>query len=150
MLGVNEIKSNEEIPTSVVISLCEGLMCRIEEPDMRRLLRTDNDRYYRTLKTQFKRLDDRYPGLFNMIIQYGRKSPQGLEIMPQIIEMLEQRDAIFVKMKLNPEMSREDAGREEDKSVDYTYAQRYVRPAIGAERFDSIVKPPDERDDNIQ
>jgi hypothetical protein len=148
MLGVNEIKSAEEIPTDTVIGLCEGLLTRMEEADMRRMVRTDKDRYYRTLKTQFKRLDDRYPGIFNMLIQYGRRNPQGLEIMPQIEKMLRQRDAIFSRMKQNPEMSREDAGKDEDKAVDYTYAQRYVRPAIGAERFDSIVKPPEEREED--
>lgn len=142
MLGVNQINSTEDIPTETVIALCEGLLTRMEEPDMRRLLRTDTDRYFRTLKTQFKQLDDRYPGIFNMLIQYGRKNPQGLEIMPQITKMLRQRDAIFSKMKQNPEMSREEAGKEEDKAVDYTYAQRYVRPAIGEERFDSIVENP--------
>lgn len=144
MLGVNEIKSTEEIPTETVIGLCEGLLTRMEEGDMRRLLRTDKDRYYRTLKTQFKRLDGRYPGIFNMLIQYGRTNPQGMEIMPQITMMLKQRDAIFARMNQNPEMSREDAGLQEDKDVDYTYAHRYVRPAIGADRFDNIVKAPGE------
>jgi len=144
MLGVNEVRSNEEISTETVIGLCEGLLIRMEEPDMRRMLRTDKDRYYRTLKTQFKRLDDRYPGIFNMLIQYGRKNPQGLDIMDQITKMLRQRDMIFARMRANPEMSREEAGEKEDKQVDYTYAHRYVRPAIGADRFDSIVQNPDE------
>ena len=38
------------------------------------------------------------------------------------------------------------AGEDEDKAVDYEYAHLYVRPAIGADRFDSIVKPPSERE----
>ena len=143
MLGVNEIRSNEDIPTEIVLGLCEGLLMRMEQPDMRRLLTTDKDRYYRSLKTQFKVLDDRYPGIFNMLIQYGRKNPQGLDIMEQISKMLRQRDTIFARMKKNPELSREEAGESEDKNVDYTYAHRYVRPALGADKFDSIVQKPE-------
>lgn len=140
MLGVNEVRSNEDIPTNTVIALCEGLLSRMEEPDMRRMVKTDKDRYYRSLKTQFKRLDDRYPGIFHMLIQYGRINPQGLDIMEQITTMLRQRDAIFAKMKQNPELSREDAGAQEDKAVYDTYDYRYVRPAFGEERFDNIMK----------
>ena len=142
MLGVNEIKTHEELSTDTIIALCESLLTTMEEADMRRLKQTDTDRYYRTLKTQFKRLDDRYPGIFNVLIQYGRKNPQGHDVMEQIIMMLRKRDSIFQRMKQNPEMTREVAGEQEDKAVDYTYAQRYVRPAIGADRFDSIVKDP--------
>jgi hypothetical protein len=138
MLGVNEIKSDEEIPSSTIIALCEGLLCKMEEPDIRRLRNADPDRYFRSLQTQFKRLNDRYPGIFNLLTQYGRKTPQGADIMARIKEMIGYRDQIVAG-----EINRDKA----DKEIDYKYAYEFVRPAIGNERFDTIVKPPNERED---
>lgn len=135
MQGVNEIRSNEEIPADIIVALCEGLLCKIEEPEMKRKRQTDPDLYYRSLKTQFKRLDDRYPGIFNMLVEYGRKTPQGHDIMTRIKQMIGFRDRI---------QSGED--REQfDKTIDYKYAHEFVRPAIGADRFDTIVKSPEEQ-----
>lgn len=134
MMGVNEIRSEEEIPAGTIVALCDSLLAKTEEHEMRRMRQTDPDRYYRTLKTQFKRLDDRYPGIFNMLVEYGRKTPQGADIMQRIKQMIGYRDRIV-------------AGEEReqfDKAVDYQYAHEFVRPAIGAERFDSIVKPVNE------
>ncbi len=138
MLGVNEIKSEEEIPAETIVALCESLLTRTEDPEMKRKKHSDPDSYYMTLKTQFKRLDDRYPGIFNMLIQYGRRTPQGLDIMSRIKEMIGYRDRI--KAGENRDVF--------DKAIDYKYAYDFVRPAIGTERFDSIVKPvpnPDEQ-----
>lgn len=136
MLGVNEIRSDEEIPTDQVLALCESLLGRMEDPEMARVRRRDPEGYFRTLKTQFSRLNDRYPGIFNMLVQYGRRTRDGMEIVPQIRQMLAYRD------QLNEgTITRERA----DQLVDYEYAQRYVRPVIGADRFDTIVKHPDER-----
>ena len=142
MIGVNELKSSDTIPTETIIALCDGLLAKREEPDMRRLLRTDKDRYYRTFKTQFKRLDDRYPQIFMSFLQYGRTLPDGVDLYAAITDMLYKRDSIFAKMENDPELTREEAGDVEDRDVDYVYARQYVRPAIGADRFDSIVKPP--------
>jgi hypothetical protein len=131
MMGVNEIRSDEEIPAHIIVALCDGLLVKMEEPDMRRMRQQNPDEYYRTLKTQFKRLDDRYPGVFNMLVEYGRKTPQNVDIMARIKTMIGYRDRI---------KAGED--REQfDKVVDYQYAYEFVRPAIGNERFDSIVKP---------
>jgi hypothetical protein len=135
MLGVNEIKSSEEIPTATIVALCEGLLCKMEEPDIRRLRNTDPDRYYQSLQTQFKRLNDRYPGIFNMLTRYGRKTPQGIDIMARIKEMIGYRDQI-----VSGTISREKA----DKEIDYKYAYEFVRPVVP--NFDNIVKPPNERE----
>ena len=140
MLGVNEIKSDEEIPSATIIALCEGLLCKMDEPDIRRLRNADPDRYFRSLQTQFKRLNDRYPGIFNLLTQYGRKTPQGADVMARIKEMIGYRDQI-----VTGQIDRDKA----DKEIDYKYAYEFVRPAIGTDRFDTIVKPPNERDDAV-
>ena len=135
MLGVNEIKSTEEIPTDIVVALCESLIVTMEQPDMRRLRRSDPDAYMRTLKTQYKRLTDRYPGIFNVLLQYGA------EVMPRIKKMLGFRDNIA-----SGAIERDVA----DKVVDYELAHQYVRPAIGADRFDSIVSEPEENKPTVK
>ena len=153
MLGVNEIKHWETISTPVVVALCESLMAKLEESDIRRLRSADPDRYYRSLKTQFKELDDRYPGIFNLIIQYGRCTPpipgepKGVDIIFKVRDMLQKRDAINAKMAQG--MCREDAGKKEDMEVDYVEAKRFIRgKVIPADQFDEIVKPPDQREEN--
>lgn len=135
-MSPNEIKSSENIDSKSIVALCEGLLAKMDEPEMRRLRKNDADRYLRTLKTQFKRLEDRYPGMFNMLIEYGRKTPSGEDVMARIKQLIGFRDAV-------------DAGTitkdKADEEIDYQYAHEFVRPAIGADKFDSIVKPPSER-----
>ena len=136
MLGVNEIKSDEEIPSDVIVALCDSLLVTMEEPDMRRLRRTSPDEYMRTLKMQYKRLDDRYPGIFNVLVQYGAEMPDGTQVMAMIKKMLGYRDNIA-----SGAIQRDTA----DKAVDYELAHKYVRPAIGEDRFDSIVSDPEKK-----
>lgn len=57
--------------------------------------------------------------------------------MARIKEMIGYRDQIVAG-----EIDRDKA----DKEIDYKYAYEFVRPAIGTERFDTIVKPPNERE----
>lgn len=145
MLGVNEVKNWEDLSTDTVLGLCESMLARREEADMKRMMRTDQDCYFRTMKTQFNQLDDRYPGIFNMLLQYGRTAPGGLDIMSKISDMLRKRDLIFDKMKQG--MDREDAGAQEDKQVDYDLAATYLRGKIMSdEQFDSIVPKTSEND----
>ena len=136
MLGVNEIKSHEHISTEDVLALCEGMLSDMETDEYKLMRREDPDRYFRKLKKTYKRLNDRLPGIFNVLVQYGRQTPDGFGTVERIRGMLEKRDAMDAGT-----LTREDA----DKDVDYEYAHAYVRPAIGKERFDSIVKPPEDR-----
>lgn len=137
MIGVNPINSTEEIPSDVIIGLCDGLLTKMEEPAMRRMRNADTDQYYRSLKTQFKRLDDRYPGIFLMLTQYGRQLPQGGDPMDRIKEMLQLRDKIHAGEDRLPI----------DKVVDYKYAKEFVSKVLPPGKFDEIVKPPEERED---
>lgn len=144
MLGVNEILSKEEIPTPTIIALCESMLSKMEEPEMRRLKKTDTDRYYRTLKTQFQRLDHRYPGIFNKLVEYGRTDGEGRDIMAQLTTILQQRDAIFAKMK-GDWSKREEVGAAEDKAFHSVYDGRYVRPVVGEQLYDNIMKNENEK-----
>ena len=135
MLGLNEIKSEVDLPSVKIIALCESLLEKMADTEMRRFRTTDHDRYFRTLKSQFSELNDRYPGIFNVLVQYGKKTPDGFQTMDRIREML----------RMNDEMKGGTLEREEaDKEIDYKYAYQYVRPAVP--NFDNIVKPPSERE----
>ena len=130
---VNEIKSEENLSSPQIIALCESLLSRMEHPEVKQLRHTDSDRYYRSLKTQFKQLDDRYPGIFNMLTQYGRQAPGGIDTMAKLRSMLGVYDA---------RQSGEITDEEADKAVDYDLAKKFVRPALGDSVFDNIVKDP--------
>lgn len=142
-MGVNEIRSQEDLDTPTVIALCESLLARREDAEMRRMQRQDPDRFHRMLKTQFAQLDDRYPGIFNMLIQYGRRTPSipgepnGVDIMEKLKQMLVQRDTVKAKMAAipkNPNIDegkdywnrRMEAGKEEDAAVDGVEANRFL------------------------
>lgn len=137
MLGVNEIRSKEDLDTPTVIGLCESLLARREDAEMRRMQRTDPDRFHRTLKTQFAQLDDRYPGIFNLLLQYGRRTPaipgepNGTDAMEKIRDMLAKRDAVNARMAaMDPDREywerRMEAGKDEDKAVDAEEANRFI------------------------
>jgi len=106
---------------------------RMEDTELRRYRNSDNDRYLRTLKTEFKALNDRYPAIFNILLQYGRKTPDGFDTLERITKMLQKFDEMSTGRK-----TQEQA----EKELDYEYSYQYVRPAVGAEKFDEIVKPP--------
>lgn len=137
MLGLNEIKSEVDLSSEKIVALCESLLERMADSEMRRWRTTDHDRYFRTLKTQFSELNDRYPGIFNVLVQYGRKTPDGFPTLDRIKEMLRMNDALKAGT-----LDREKA----DKEIDYKYAYQYVRPVVP--NFDNIVKPPSEREDD--
>jgi hypothetical protein len=133
MMGLNEIKSNVNLSTDKIIALCESLLERMEDPELRRYRTSDADRYLRTLKTQFKELNDRYPGIFNVLLEFGRRTPDGFDTMTRISGMLRMRDQIDAGQKTQDQA---------EKEVDYEYANVYVRPAVGSEAFDRIVPKP--------
>lgn len=136
-MSPHEIKSTENLDSATIVALCEGMLTKMEEPEMRRMRRADQDRYLRTLKTQFKRLEDRYPGMFNLIMEYGRTTPTGDNVMARIKQMIGFRDAIDTGA-----ITKDKA----DEEIDYEYARKFIRPAIGPAQFDAIVKPPAERE----
>ncbi len=136
MMSPHEIKSTTNLSTDAIVALCEGMLTRMDDPEMRRMRRGDQDRYLRVIKTQFKPLEDRYPGMFHLLMEYGRNTPSGEDTLTRIKEMLGYRDAIDTGT-----ISKEKA----DERIDYKYAREFIRPAIGAAEFDAIVKPPEQR-----
>ena len=136
MLGLNEIKSEVNLSTTTIFALCESMVARIEEADMRRLKATDQDRYLRSLKAQFKQLDDRYPAIFNILLEYGRRTPDGFNTLDRIKKMLQAYDVW--------QAADEEKKKQVEVAMEYPYAEAYVRPAVGPAIFDPIVKKPDE------
>ena len=133
MLGLNEIKSTENLSSNKIFALCESMVERMDDPELKRFRANDSDRYLRTLKTQFKALDDRYPSIFNVLLEYGRRTPDGFDTLARIKQMLNLHDKVQ-----SGETTKDNA----EKALDYEYSYQYVRPVIGAEKFDEIVKPP--------
>lgn len=137
MLGLNEIKSEENLPPQKIYALCESMVAKIEESEMRRLKHFNEDRYLRTLKTQFKELDDRYPGIFNVILSYGRTTPDGYDTLERIKKMLQMYE-------IWAETEDEEEKKQVEVVMEYPYAETYVKAAVGAHVFDKAVKPVDE------
>lgn len=140
MLGLNEIKSEVNLPSDKIIALCESMLERMDDSEMRRLRNNDGDAYVRILKTQFKELNDRYPGIFNVLLEFGRRTPDGFVTMDRISRMLRQFDAVQSGTKTKDQA---------EKEIDYEYSAVYVKPIVdklaettGAGTFDDIVKAP--------
>lgn len=140
MLGLNEIKSEVNLPSEKIIALCESMLERMDDNEMRRLRNTDGDGYLRSVRGQFKELNDRYPSIFNVLLEFGRRTPDGFSTMDRITRMLRQFDAVQAQQKTKDQA---------EKELDYEYAQVYVKPVVdklaentGVGRFDDIVKDP--------
>lgn len=140
MLGLNEIKSEVNLPSEKIIALCESMLERMDDAEMRRLRNTDGDAYLRSVRGQFKELNDRYPSIFNVLLEFGRRTPDGFSTMDRITRMLRQFDAVQAQQKTKDQA---------EKELDYEYAQVYVKPVVdklaentGVGRFDDIVKDP--------
>jgi hypothetical protein len=131
--GLNPVKSQVNLSPEKIIALCESLLERMDDTELRRIRTTDPDRYSRTLKKQFSELDDRYPSIFNALMEFGRRTPDGYDTMARIRSMLGLYSAVQSGQKTNEQA---------EKELDYEYSSIYVKPVVGAQEFDRIVKPP--------
>jgi hypothetical protein len=129
----NEIKSTVDLPKPKIIALCESMLSRMEDNDLRRIRNSDPDRFFNILSQQFTELKDRYPGIFNVLVLYGRKTPDGFDTLARIKRILQLHDTV---------VSGEKTEDEAHVELDYEYSYKYVRPALGAAEFDRIVPVP--------
>jgi hypothetical protein len=128
---INDVRSDAPIESVKVIEWCESMLTRMDE--LKPFRKDDPDRFLRTIKTEYKDLDDRLPSVFRILLEYGRKTPDGFDTLDRITRMLQKFDEMTSGRK-----TKEQA----EKELDYEYSYQYVRPVIGASKFDEIVKPP--------
>jgi len=90
-MSLNEIKSTEKMDKETILELVRQMQEAIKEPAMQQLKARDSGRYICEMQNRCSRLNDRYPGIFNMVIQYEDQFDQNKLIW--IIDLVAKRQS---------------------------------------------------------
>lgn len=89
-MSTNEIKSYDNLDKTTILQLVSDMQLAIKEPEMVELKNNDKGQYIRHMRERFIRLNDRYPGIFNMVLTNEDK--MDMRRLTMMLNLLETRE----------------------------------------------------------